>query len=1604
MKNPPLCYKLSLVIVLLLFGSASRAQLNAAFFATPLSGCTPLLVSFSDASTGNPDQWEWDLGNGTISYFQNPSVTYFNPGTYTIKLTVKKTGVAAGSTIVKTNYITVYAPPVVNFTPSATGGCFPLAVNFTNNSTPGSGTISGYTWDFGDGNTGTAQNPGNTYNAAGTYNVSLQVTNSNGCSATLTSPSPITIFAGVKAGFTTGQAASCQAPASIPFTNTSTGTGTLSYNWDFGDGTFSTAPNPVHVFNTAGNYTVKLTTSNNSGCTNTYTQSNIAVGVATVNFTFPPVSCLNENIGFSDITAPAPQSVAWDFGDGSQAAGSNPVHTYSAIGTYTITMTADLGHCQETKTKTIQIIPRPVADFTAPVQASCKAPFTAVFTGIAAGATAWEWDFGDGATANTQSPSHTYTSEGSFPVKLTITNSAGCRETITKNDFIVIKKPLVEFVQQPQKDCIPFAFTPLLHIESVVPITDLQWDFGDGATGSGLNPTHTYTQKGDYTVTLTWKTGDGCQETIVKTNFVEVGKRVTVDFSGVPTLVCASNPVLFTDLTGLSTTEPIDAWYWIFGDGSTSDQQNVWHAFSDTGRLSITLTVWSNGCPSHLTKIDYVRVLPPIARFQEFIDCSRPYFRSFGNTSLVNRSATPLTFSWDFGDGATSTAESPTHTYAAQGKYIVTLTVVNGGCSHSTSMQVIITETAMNLTASDNAVCPGGTVQFDALVADPTNIIQYYWYSDYGSLLENSRTQTMQTFITPGLYTISVSIADTNKCITTLQKQVRVIKTKADFDLPPPTCINHTVTLTDLSTIEPGFPITQRVIDYGDGSPAETNPAAFTHTYTKGGTFSITLVVTDSKGCSSTAIRNILIADPQAGFISPDSASCTGKNIQFQSASDPSYTHHWDFGDGQTGIAVNPLHQYASEGVYTVTLLVEDQYGCKASLTKTGYVQVNNPVALFTINANQSNCPPLVVSFTNQSLNMVSAVWDFGDGNTSTLENPVHFYTYPGDYWPVLTITSKGGCTATLQDKKITINGPRGRFDYDNKQGCVPLTVNFTGVTNDNVTFIWDFNDGATDITTVPTTTYTYTRPGMYLPKMILKDVQGCQVPITGPDIIKVYGVTAAFKTDMQSLCDRGFIQFDDLSVSNDLITGYSWKLGDGGTANAASFRHEYTAPGSYPIELEVTTQHNCKSTVYSTVPLEVIPSPQAGITGPNESCVPADFGFAGHLLNANPYPLTWAWDFDNGRSASVQNPPLSTYDKPGNYTVRLTLTNSYQCSGTAVYPIVIHPLPDVDAGNDLVVCRGTPRQLQATGAATYTWSSVESLSCTHCAAPLINPASTAKYYVEGETAFGCKGTDSLLATVQQSFEITANKGDTLCLGDSYQLQATGADRYSWTPAAGLSNAGIANPVAQPQSTTVYRVIGHDNNNCFADTAWVPITVYPIPRITLEEKKTVVVGTSVTLAPVLSPDVNSILWAPATWLSCTECATPMVTPTQTIQYKIKVSNEGNCTAEAAITLFVVCGGENMFLPNTFSPNADGMNDVFYPMGKGIASIKNFRIFNRWGEKVFEQYAFQANDISKGWDGKIKGTLASPDVFVYIIQVVCGNGQELTFKGDVTLLR
>lgn len=254
----------SMFFLLLVWASAKAQPPTAAFNATPLSGCAPLLVNFTDLSSGNPTSWKWDLGNGTTSNQPNPSTIYTNPGVYTVSLTV--TNANGTHTLTRTAYITVNASPNVDFKVDKQSGCFPLSTQFTDLSTPGTGTISAYNWNFGNGAGSTLANPLNTYTTAGNFFVSLTVTNSAGCSRTVTRLNYINVTQGVKADFSVAAPRACKPPENISFTNLSTGPGTLSYKWDFGDSKTSTSPNPTNNYTTAGPFTVKLVVASNQGC------------------------------------------------------------------------------------------------------------------------------------------------------------------------------------------------------------------------------------------------------------------------------------------------------------------------------------------------------------------------------------------------------------------------------------------------------------------------------------------------------------------------------------------------------------------------------------------------------------------------------------------------------------------------------------------------------------------------------------------------------------------------------------------------------------------------------------------------------------------------------------------------------------------------------------------------------------------------------------------------------------------------------------------------------------------------------------------------------------------------------------------------------------------------------------------------------------------------------------------------------------------------------------------------------------------------------------------------------------------------------------------
>jgi gliding motility-associated-like protein len=1575
----------------------TNAQVQASFIANPLSGCAPHLVQFTSTSTGAGLTYIWDLGNGTQSTIANPSATYFIPGAYNIKLVVTNSAGQKDS-ITKNQYIDVFAKPQVNFIASDTIGCFPLITQFTDLSTAGSGNILSWQWDFGDGTGSSIQNPSHTY-AQGTYTVVLRVTNDKGCATTYVKPNYIKALLGIQSSFNFISPNSCSVPVTINFNNTSTGTGVLSYNWAFGDGGTSTSINPSHTYNANGTYNVVLTVNNNQGCTNTFTYQNaISIGTNIAKFTAPDSVCVGANVNIVNTSTPTPGAANWSFGDGTFSTAITPTKTYTTPGNYVIKLVANFGACSDSITKNITVIAKPTVSFSTNDTASCKVPFTVNFNSIVSNGNIYNWNFGDGGSSTTPNPTHIYSSMGIYNVSLTVTNSFGCATTLLKNNYIKIGLPTLSFVNLPDSGCNPLTIVPQVLINAFDGVASYSWDFGDGFTTTTQNPSHTYTIAGVYTIKLTIITNGGCTETI--SSIVKVGNKPVVDFTANPIITCAFYPVTFTDLT---TGSPLTSYYWQFGDGGSSFDQNPVYEYQDTGFYNVTLTVSSNGCKSVLKKFNYIYIKPPVARFTPVLNCNNPYSVNFTDESIA-----PLKWYWQFGDGVIDSIQNPTHIYALPGVYTVILTVSNGTCSHTKSKTVKIIDEHPDFSADKLVICKGSSINFSSLNYIKNNINSITWNFGDGTILIGDSTIS-HTYTQAGQYTIQLITVDYNGCTNTVSKNqyITVYGPTANFaSAVPGSCLNSAVLFNDLSLTDATHPLTNWEWNYGDGSIQNYIAPPFMHTYSGQGIYSISLKVKDSYGCvdSITKPSFLIISKPNAAFVSPDTLFCPNKDIIFTNNSvGNNLTYTWHFGDGNTSNATNPVHQYLNDGSYTISLYITDIYGCKDSIIKPQYVVILSPEAKFQVSDSFGTCPPLFVQFTNNSTNYLNNTWEFGDGSFSTNSNPTHFYTSPGTFIAKLTVTSIGGCVSVFS-KTIKVKGPDGTFSYGPLQGCNPLTINFTAITTNTASYVWDFNNGQTISNTTPSVTYTYNQVGKFLPRMILKDNIGCSIPIYGADSITIFGVQNNVGSSTTKVCDSGAVFFNANAISNDIINNYLWKFGDGGTSTAQNPIHNYAASGVYPVSCIVTTQLGCKDTSILQIPISVIKSPQIALQNIVGSCIPASALFIPQIIYNDTSALSWKWTFGNGQTSTLMNPPSITYNNAGAYNVTSIVTNSSGCKDTATIIYNAFGLPMVNAGLDVQICKTKTTQLNASGALNYTWSPVIGLSCINCPNPFASPDSTKKYYVEGIDGNGCKNKDTIEIKVIQKFVMTQSPGTAFCLGKYVTLNANGANSYLWSPSTGLSATSGTTVVAQPVVTTNYMVVGSDAYSCFKDTAFINIIVHPLPTVNAGNDITIVGGSSTQLNTSTTGGVNIYTWTPVNTLSCINCPNPTATPTKTTKYKVAVENSGGCKNEDEVTVFVICDKGNLFVPNTFSPNSDGMNDILYPRGNGIYSIKTFKIFDRWGELVFDKNNFSANDASKGWNGMFKGKMSLPDVYVYTIEVFCENGTPYSFKGNITLIQ
>lgn len=1608
------------LLLLFICGLAS-AQPVASFIPSVTSGCAPLTVNFKENSTGSPTKWTWDFGNGNTSGKQNDNSTiYFTPGVYNVSLKVS----GASGTDDTTISIIVYDTPSVKITSVSTSGCAPFTTTFFDKSTAQQGKITGWEWNFGDESpVSTDPNPVHTFLSSGKYNISLKATSEFGCSNTVPFPLYINVLDSLKLDFTSSSSKNCKPPENILFTSSSTGPGVLSYSWDFGDGTPRGSNKSItHRYLAGGLYTIKLIVSNNLGCKDSLEKIDaLKVNDITSTIAGPDTFCLNSTAIFSNSSNPAPRTFYWDLGDSSYSSDPTVAIQFPDSGIYTIRTVNEYPSCIDTATKRIRVIGVPDVNFKADDSSACKPPLTVNFSDLSPNAVGWQWDFGDGSSSTDQNPSHVYTTPPvGQTVKLTIKDNHGCTNSKSYFNFIEIHKPIVSFSVAEGGGCIPYDFKPIPNISAPGGIESVLWDFGDGSTSTDLKPTHTYTALGKYDIRLTVKTKDGCDTTVLVTGGVEIGTKPTADFSASSVQLCAGSPVQFTDL---SVTALLDKWSWNFGDGGSSTDQNPVYAYNDTGKYTVKLIVWNNGCTDTMEKIRFITIDPAVALFRPVFNCINKKEVFFKDSSKF-----ALSYAWDFGDGATSNDPSPTHTFAQNQDYTVKLTVTNGTCSDTSSQVIKLINEKPDFTTLKDSVCRSGNIQFTATGINSTHINQYIW--DYGDGKSDTLSSPKAThqYDTAGIFTVTLTVKDIHDCSESITKtsKIHIFSPRPAFTTDAlGVCSNKDLTFTEQSTtIDGNNNIVSWLWKFGDGQTSTftaPHPVTITHSYTIEGKYFPKLIVTDALGCTDSVTNKtpVIVTNPLASFGVDKTVTCNNDVLKFSNASSGNkLTFEWDFGDGISSTDSLPKKDYTSNGFYNVRLVVTDIYGCTDTAFKNNYIDVKEVQAGFTTSATSGSCIPFNVKFTDTSINKTSILWQYGDGTAPSVNSsPTHPYVTSDTFIAKLIAyrgdprTTKCSDTASVT---IIVNAPTATLTYATlgglKEGCAPLEVVFDMNSNIPLLYKWDFGDGNTSpYTPTSDTTFVYNYPQNYIPKVLIKDPtdpSGCEIAIIGKDPIKLYSSAVNFEVEDTTLvCDQGPVKFKNLTVSGSPVQSYLWNFGDGGSSTAKDATHFYSSLGLYTVSLNIVTAFGCKDSIIKTDYIRVVKKPDIAIEGITEYCGPSSAELKGLLLGSDAAPITWNWDFGNGNSSALQDPPAQQFSNITTYPVVLTAKSENGCSDTANANVNIHPVPLVYAGNDTAICLNTSAQLFATGADTLTWQPATALSCTICPNPIANPTSNITYTVIGKTIFGCTDSDEIALEVKQPFTITGLKNlDSICMGKSIPLNVTGAEIYNWSPAAGLNNTSSASVVASPSASTIYQVVGSDNKNCFFDTAFINLKVNPTPTVNAGPDQVLHLGNSTSLPIQYSADANSWLWSPGTGLDCITCTTPIANPEASTTYSITVTNSSKCTATDEVFVKVVCDNSNLFIPTAFTPNNDGLNDVFYPMGVGLFKVQSLRIFNRYGQIVFLKTDFNANDRSAGWDGTFKGKPADLGGYIYTLEVICKNNEVLTIKGKILLLQ
>ncbi len=1296
------------------------------------TGCATDTVYFRENATptelGNRPvfKWRWTYHDNTKDSISQPKKLYNVGGSFDVKLQVITDVGCLSDTLTKT--IVMTSPPVCSLAllSGGTTGCSNVPITVVPNCTiaSGGGAITQWVWNWGDGSANDTLNSGanalHTYTTPGTFIITLTSITTTGCKSipvTLT----VTIYGPPNVDFNL-PANVCLPYGIANFTNTSNGgTPSGTYVWNYGDASpTETIINGSHLYNGAGPFTVTLTNTSVFGCVAAINKSLTTIRPRPLpNFTSNAEVCIKDSIAFTSTSIGNGGNIItynWLFDDATTSNFQNPKKLWSTSGSHTIQhwITTDQGCVSDTISKTIFVNASPTNDFTFPNSGRCtNVPIT--FTSITASPngniTQWNWSWGDGSAiqnvTNGNPLSHTFTTAGTYNVKLWVITDKGCvADTIIKS-IIITSSPVSAFTL-PGGICLPTGFAQFTNTTTIndgtLPTVTYSWNFGDAsALNTTTNPSHIYAGVGPFTITLTATSAIGCVDDSIQV-LSNIYAQPQATFTN-NTEVCLNDNITFT-----STSNPVNGtisdYYWDNGTGTfVAGTATSTTSFTTAGTKTIRHYIkTSNGCISDTaTKTITVNQLPTASFTKSTLNCVNGAI-TFTSTAIAN-SGTLVEWSWNWGDGSAAqivTNATPlTHTYTTSGTYNVTLTVkTDKGCvSALFTMSVIVNPLpATNFTLPANVCLPVGATTFNntTTISNGTiGTVTYVW--NFGDASSTTTTfNGVHNYANVGPFNVNLQATSIDGCIkdtTIIFNNIRPRPT-ANFTNNAEVCVNENITFTSTS-VGNGGTIVEHYWDNGNGIFV-LGTATATNSYTTNGTKIIRHYIKTDQGCiSDTATNTIYVNALPVTSFTVSNPRCVGKDVTFTSTStvaDGTLTNFvWDFGDGSatvtTTTTIPQLHSFANTGTFTVTLKVTSSKGCTIVAASQNVVVNPNPVVKMYLPEICLNDP--IAQFLDSSIiadgteSQFTYLWNFGDPNanianpnTSTIKNATHKYIAAQNYPMWLEVTSNNGCTSR-KDTVFTVNGatPVSNFNIinatnlcSNKDVVIEntSTVNFGVVTTLEIYWDWLNNPllKTTDVNPLPNKQYNFTYPQFGLPatKTYTIRVVAYSGAVTGPclnaisKIITVLASPNVVFNNVPELCQENPPATLTQAQETTGIPGVGVFSGTGIVAN--NFNPSTAGIGTHTIRYTFTGTNGCNTFKEQTV--TVNPTPIAN-AGPDFTILQGGNGTV--MASTTSTNVTFLWTPSTALSNTAVLQPITT--TPDDITYTLKVTSNKGCIAT---------------------------------------------------------------------------------------------------------------------------------------------------------------------------------------------------------------------------------------------------------------------------------------------------------------------------------------------------